>query len=745
MTTPAAIQAALLWDLPRLQRESGYGAQAFVNALELRPAPTHDPEASSVEHVPLAVAAQGIAAELSGHPSEAARFYESLRASGAYWTSVLGDFLLCWSTGAASESRYAALAKRLRKTRDSSLRSRLLWKLITWAVDRGYSELLESLVRQWLDSVPARTRLSDVGFSEISNLGLGHLLPRGWPPTPEPEGDEDTSLIDYSWIVWPAFDVARASDVDRFAARARQAAVATIRIGPARGSRLFALHLQAEWAGAFWLLRPLRQQLASHVLGSEAPADAQVGYACVMWVAGGGSDTRSVLDFAESRFGPETADYVIQQVSKAYRPPFFGDHQLAETILALWDEVGSELAVGLVRGMEVAGGDHPNQSLGRRAFLSLGIRATDAWAIRYDELSDEVRDEVARDTPWLDISLLPEAMIAELTRDDRVSRFMDEPSDASRVAAIALATRSDATTAAMLVSRLSPTAVARVAAVRPDLVHEDVARRAAAALEEVLARQLQEARAGRYGMTSDDLYGDAARLLLRLQAIDDSWRRLIEALALTPGVPLEMRLGGLRVATELVLQRKFDRELAEVLAHASEEGPSLWNAVSPDVIRAQKLLLRLSSERTFTPATAAELFVASRHPDPQVRNVPLLAIHYLGSTGGEDVVDAILVGALYDEDGGVVRNALALLSEIEFGNAAARTTLHDRLRELYASGSREIRLAVVFPAMRMAHTDPGLARLVRDAAQDRSWLVRRAVEPSHSRTDEPSPTGEAAT
>jgi hypothetical protein len=206
---------------------------------------------------------------------------------------------------------------------------------------------------------------------------------------------------------------------------------------------------------------------------------------------------------------------------------------------------------------------------------------------------------------------------------------------------------------------------------------------------------------------------------------------LIESLARTPGLPLEMRFGALRIATTLASDNKLEPDVVDRLTHAAEEGPSLWNLVSPDLIRAQKLLLQVSAQRKITSGVEAELFLASRHPDPQVRSVPLLAIHNLGSAGGSTLVDAVLFGALYDEDRSVARNALALLSEIDLQYLPSGPLVRDRLRELYATGSREIRLAVVYAALHALTNGGNGDELLRDAARDRSWLIRRAVDQRH--------------
>jgi hypothetical protein len=728
MNAPSAIQAALLWDLPKLSRDTTHGTSAFVNVLELRGIRRTQGGSSLKAEPPLATAARGILAELEGDTEVASAIYHTLAANRSRWTSLLGEFLLCWSSTAGNETRYADLAKRLKRVEDPLLRSRLLWKLVTWAVDRGYRGLLEDLALQLIEATPRGSRLYDVGSTELLNLGFGHLLPRDPIPTSQLSKEEEVSLIDYPWIVWPALESARTSIADGFLARARHRRTATIHIGPPRSNRIFALHLQAEWAGALWLLRPLRQQLASQVIGSETSQDGQIGYACAMWIAGGGSDTRSVLDFAEPHFAPDTADYVVGQVAKAYRPPFFGDRQLSETLLGLWDEVSVELAEQLLAAVQVDAGDHPNENLGRRAFLSLGIRAPQQWAARYSSLPAHTKSAVAQDVAWLDVSLLPDAMVEELTRDDGVVKLIDEAPDAAKVAAIAIATRADVALAKSLVPRLPPTGIARVAAVSPDLVGEELARTAVQKVHDLLSRQLQDARHGRYNLGPEDIYGDYASLLVQLPAVNSEGLELIQDLALTPGMPLEMRSGALQIATQLAAHNKLSTALAERLIGTPEEGPSLWNVASPDMIHAQKLLLRVSAEKKITPDIEAELFVASRHSDPQVRNIPLLAIHNLGSVGGSSLVDAVLFGALYDDDRSVARNALALLSEINIEYVPSRPLVHERLRELYASGTREIRLAVVYAAKHALGHDDGGGDLIRDAANDRSWVIRRAVD-----------------
>jgi hypothetical protein len=726
MTEAEEIQAALVWDLPRLRASHTAGAAAFIEVLQLHEAGRATESApSKAAQDPLGLAARALEAELNGDSEQATESYLALTTSASLWPSLLGEFLLCWSNSESSADRYWALAQRLTRLEDG-IHARLLWKLITWAIDRGYKEVIESLVLQLLSVVPAASWIAQVARTEAMNLGFGRVLPRPAPAEERADFENDSSLLDYTWITWPAADSARTALLSGFVTRARRAGSSTIYIGAPREDRVLAAHLQAEWAGALWLVRPLRQQLAAEILTSPSKDSERAAYACVMWVSGGGSDLRAVLDAAEVRFARDAANYVVKQVATAYRPPFFGDQQLSETLLGLWDELSPEFAAELIQATEVSNGEHPNQGLGRRAFLSLGLRAPQAWVERYRSLPDEVRTAVALELAYLDSSLVPDVMATELASPDM--KALDPGSEPDTLGAIALATRLDKSLARSLVAGAAPSVIARVAAVRPELVDEHNALRAARSIVAILNEQVDDAAKGRYGLGPYELFDDYGELLARLPAVDKDLVRPIERLALTPGLPLEMRSGALRVAISLARHDMLSEHTADQLAGVSEYGQSLWNVVSPQLIRAQKLLLAVSFSKEVDRQSEAGLLVASRDPDPAVRNIPLLAIHYLDSAGGSRLLEGVWFAALYDSDSSVTRNALALLCEIDLEYLPAQDLVRDRLRELYATGTRDIRMAVAQAAKRMPGDGLKGDDLLREARNDRSWLVRRLVE-----------------
>jgi|SRR5450755_632393 hypothetical protein len=88
------ILQALLWDVPRLQRNGSPGAQLFLSVLDFRASPG---ALDTAPTEPLGQAAVALAQELSGRRDEAHATYERLAALRDE-ARLLGIFLLAWSS-----------------------------------------------------------------------------------------------------------------------------------------------------------------------------------------------------------------------------------------------------------------------------------------------------------------------------------------------------------------------------------------------------------------------------------------------------------------------------------------------------------------------------------------------------------------------------------------------------------------------------------------------------------------------
>ena len=72
--------------------------------------------------------------------------------------------------------------------------------------------------------------------------------------------------------------------------------------------------VEATWAGALWLRRPLRLQVGAQLLNGEATHPAQWGHGVVMWTLGGGKRPERIFRLAEPHLDQAAVELVVRNL-----------------------------------------------------------------------------------------------------------------------------------------------------------------------------------------------------------------------------------------------------------------------------------------------------------------------------------------------------------------------------------------------------------------------------------------------
>jgi len=125
----------------------------------------------------------------------------------------------------------------------------------------------------------------------------------------------------------------------------------------------------------------------------------------------------------------------------------------------------------------------------------------------------------------------------------------------------------------------------------------------------------------------------------------------------------------------------------------------------------------------------ADLLSLARDGDTRVRQIIVSAIGRFLELHQAPILEGALLAALCDPDERVVRAAVDATARLDLREPGATDVLHARLRSLFDHSGRDLRQALAAAARERLrlNEDRRLMRLLDDAREDRSWLVRRAV------------------
>lgn len=723
------ITAALIWDLPALQAGSR-SAQNFAKALEGELDKWWEPRSYGLD--PLGRAARAVATERAGDPAQALPVYKDLATADNEWVGLLGRMLMAWSeTGDDSDAVAQAQQAAEEIAAPDELRARLHAKAATFALDAGQHDLARESLARAVELAPQGTRLYSRLAFEATNAGLGPPDAAAFPDEGKPFPPDP--LVDYPWIHYAALDAAQAGMDDEVERNAERLWTWTLRFGgTAPLAQVVSAEVQATWAGALWLRRPLRRQLGAQLLNGEAIHAQQWGYGVLMWALGDGKNPERIYQLAEPHLDQESVDYVIRQLREADWPRGLS-HRFVSVASEAWDAMSGDTLRSLVDLLEPDASEHPAVREINRLWAGYAARFTSEWLERAQQQLPEVQ------VALLSVVGLPTILRLPLDAKERFGRLLldnlsqrERPSEHLLRLAVELVPHDlRPQLAALIAERATPEALAEIAdAAEPDIAPVPVLERARDLLVETLARESAEAQDGTVSFGPHDTRLTLARLLVVLPP-DPKAVAALAAIGSNPELPGEHIVAARNGLALLRHKGKLtDSEIA--WWHDVPDPPGTLpehGGISDELAQIRRLQILA---RELTAGEGAVAVTATRSRDRRVR---VLAIEVCSeaaeaepATEQRDAFVWALVGGLWDPQDYVVASAVwALAAEIAQGSAAAEVALN-RLPRLYGIGNTRVRTAVAETAARLGRAAPAqLQAVLRSAVTDKSWQVRQAA------------------
>lgn len=725
----AEITAALIWDLPAL-RAGSKSAQDFAKALEGELDKWWEPRSYGLD--PLGRAAQAVAAERAGDPAQGLPVYKDLATADDDWVGLLGRMLMAWSeTGDDSDGVAQAQQAAEGIAAPDELRARLHAKTATFALDTGQHDLARESLARAVELAPQGTRLYSRLAFEAANAGLGRPDAAAFPDEGKPFGPDP--LVDYPWIVYAALDAAQAGMNDEVERNAERLWSWKLRFGGTTPlDQVVSAEVQATWAGALWLRRPLRLQLGAQLLNGEATHAQQWGYGILMWVLGNGKSPEGVYRLAEPHLDQESVDYVIRQLREADWPRGLS-HRFVRVASEAWDDMSGGTLRWLVDFLEPDASEHPTVREVNRLWAGYAARFPQEWLERVQAQSPETQVALLSMVGLPTIQRLPldaKGSFGRLLLDNLSLR--ERPNEHLLRLAVELVPRNLRPRLATLIAEhATPEALAEIAdSAEPDIAPAPVLERARDQLVETLARESAEAREGKVSFGPHDTRLALARLLVTLPP-DPEAVATLAAIGSDPDLPGE-HIVAARNGLALLRHKGKLTESEIAWWHDVPDPPGTLpehGGISDELAQIRRLQILA---RELTAGEGALTVMATRSRDRRVR---VLAIEVCSEAAKAEARTEqraafvwALVGGLWDPQDYVAASAVwALAAEMAQGSAAAEVALN-RLPRLYGIGNTRVRTAVAETAARLGRTAPAQVQAVlQTAATDKSWQVRQAA------------------
>ncbi|MDQ6617416.1 MAG: hypothetical protein M3083_22380 [Actinomycetota bacterium] len=712
------VKAALLWNVPAL-RSAGDAALAFHDVFSLRGLR----DAGGLDTAePLAIAARGFQAELEGRLREAEELYRSLLIDMGFGPRLLGLALLAWMPSDDPSKPLDYAAEAVSESSDSELKAHYFCKLMGFCLDRGLKARAEQYYDRALEFSGASPGLlqvlSAVGYNEFSRPFLFRE-----------QTDDRSDLVTLPWVSDVAAVGTRGVVLRQVRARAMNPWSRTIRFGPDEVNPSTSAEVQAEWAGAVWLLPDLREQLGAQMLLSAEGLDAaQSVYALSMWILGGGDDIAEIVDLVEPRFSATSPDELLKVNLHGGRR-LGAERAFVPAALALWDLISDTLCDELLESLPVVASVQLVAQRTRDLWNMLGLRRPDTWWSALLRMPTEVQD-------WLLDEVQPALM--ELVGDDiahelaprLLSRWQSAPDNLNiATACLVLSLRpgcSELMDVDDLVNHASPSMKMELlgktgsAMVRPDLATIE------ALVDQVVAEN-EQYRQGSQGFGGHNVRFQLGAALAFAAEEPEAALQVLADTAADPHLPLDFRFDAIEGLLNVAAKVELVPSTVEKVFEAPISGsPSFVQNVTAELVQCA-----VTSLRAFVApdtSTLRQLAVFMRRPDPRVRQVATTAVGRIAGSG-TSFASTLLVSALFDPEQTVVVEGLRRLRESSILQNDNAPVIINRLRDLYDTGTRNVRAEVAKTAQRFLEADDQLAvrDLVNDALEDRSWRVRRAA------------------
>lgn len=726
---PREIVDALVWDVPRL-RAGSVEARQFLAAMTAEGWPSE--EADEVQGR-LGLAATAVAHERSQEPQEAAALYQTLGEDEEPWVRLLGLMLRSWSE---TESGPAAIedSHELLASLDPppDLKARLLVKLATYGFDEGAPELGRESLAEAIAFAPPGSQLKRALAIEGLNAGL----PYEWS-TEEPAPDSDP-LVEYPWIESALQRAAQNTLAAQVEASGRGVWTHHFSFGRTPLDDALSADVQATWAGALWMRRPIRKQLGAQLLSGAAHTPPQWSFGVLMWALGGGPKPESAYALAEPMLESGSADFIVKTLAEVETSPRFS-HRLISVAVEAWDEISEETLRAIVESQPIPSEDeHPTVAELRRLWAGYAARLTEEWLPRFEEFDSPTQVALLEMIGTRMLSDFPvEAKNAVYGATRRaIGEDRDIPAQLLMIlGASALSGEVDEQMRAAIAEHAAPSAVARLAhAGHLELLTDDALAVARDSLLETVRGEVEKAREGTVSFGSEDARLNLGRIVASTGKGEENTEAtaVLMAIATDAGMPSEHLL---QARTALTLLRRAgllsSDQLAAIREAADPAGsfPGYGN-ISPD-------LLRVSRLRVLAAAPTAEEVVAivgyCRSREAKVRDLALATcLDAVGASRADREIEPLawsLIGGLFDPSDEVIEHvAEGITTEFLRNFPAAGQVARDRFPQLLDFGRMGVRATVRLRACEWADdeefSDGVTSELLERTAEDRSWIVR---------------------
>lgn len=719
---------ALIWNYPALRRGPAE-AQAFAAAM-VEGAPVS--ESPDDEEAPmLLLAAHAVVAERAQDHERARELIGQLIANEDPWVRLTGLMLNGWSESSSEVSAIEAAHDQVRTLDDDpTLQARLLAKVATFAFDKGAIELGRTALSEALEAAPRGTSLHRALAVEAMNAGFEYEW-KNDEPLPEPD-----PLVEYSWIEDIAHRAVRAALESEVEARGRRVWTTHFSMGRTPVDDAVSAELQATWAGALWMRRPIRKQLGGMLLSGAAETAPQWSFGVLMWALGSGKNPEAALALAEPHLDGQSADFIVRTLAESEISPQLSPRLLPVAVEA-WDELSDEVLREMIN-MQPAPSDseHPIANELRRLWAGYAARLTEEWLPRFQEF--ELGTQVAL------LEVIGTRMVSDFPEEAKrvvhevIGRAIRESHELGDQLLMILSSSSargvsDEAIAEVISERASSAAIAHLAqADRFDLIGKGGVRRARNELVARVRTEIDEARSGSVSFGREEPRLELGRLIASTDTDQEAIELLME-IATDPALPGRHLLQA-RTALMLIARAGMlgpDQRAALHDAADPEDEMIGFDGISAKLLEVSRLRILAEELR---PEEALALVGLCRSQESRVRDLALTTC--LEATQGEefDGNEALawsVVGGLFDPNDEVLEHVAAgIVAGFIHRHPAPGEVARARFPTLLEFGPMRQRATVRLRAIEWSEdeslNDELTANLLQRTAADRSWIVRNS-------------------
>jgi hypothetical protein len=632
----------------------------------------------------------------------------------------------------ASPDDFAAVEQRLtdlsgRGSRDVITRSHA--KLAMWSIDQGWPDQarhhFEAARKHASKELAARLDTCAHWFGLERRVSLGVSYGDG---------------VQLPWIADWMDDAARDSIEEQFKESFKSPWKRTWTFGRSapEGRAIQSAELQASWAGAMWLMRPIQRQHAALIYAkSREPED--VARVVTHWVRGGGKEANALVNAVEGFLTTDAVGEIL--VTQLHEGRSATDRQSwIDVCHSLWAEMPDSLVGTIVQGYAGPPADidpYGIQAQELSLFGKLMTRSPAAVAKAYDFSSSQLAVLMRSISPGvigeLDETFLSRGLRAALEDQNGVGNDWTQLGWASLAKALSLLGQGERQELRPLfLSQIPDSAVSEIVVQAAHLIQQSRLSKVLRDATKRLRDDIEEAGKGRFTLWNIEPSTVIARILVAQNRSDrDAVGALVRA-AKTSAVDPMRRQSALSALVGLARRRLVDRDVVAPVLQDEFVPVNSFLADVSDTDQKYEDIQRLSLSAAFEYSDDYDgrLLSASRDSSARVRHAALELARWLSlESVSSSSIDAALLGALYDPDPGVRALAVPTLWRGKFANDVLRDVARDRVLELWSTSPVGVRLAVarVVALRRAEDDDTRISRLAGLCATDRSLLVRDAA------------------